>query len=156
MKLNVWAHIQWIRSRYAGVCVCVCLTAPQGSPHGRCAQWQWSTAGSVWWMCWVWAAPSSSADTLDTSGENHTRDTDRERNDGSNHLSLSESFSSTTLHTLSREQRTGALRFTPHALTCKPYTHFNNSWKSELKQKLKPTDSMQQKIISTRRSERVE
>lgn len=56
--------------------VCARLTVPRGSPHGRCARWQWSTAGSVWWMCWLWVVLSSSADILDTSRENHSRETD--------------------------------------------------------------------------------
>lgn len=28
--------------------VCSSLASPRGSPRGRCARWQWSTAGSGW------------------------------------------------------------------------------------------------------------
>lgn len=50
-------------------CVCILLASPQGSPRGRCARWQWSTAGSGWWMCWAWVVPSSSAGILTTARE---------------------------------------------------------------------------------------
>lgn len=100
----------------------MCLTVPRGSPHGRCVRWQWSTAGSEWWMCWLWVVLSSSADILDTSRENHSGETDTVTIiylylcvPPALHYTHSVGNSSRT-----RCKRTGALRFTLHTLTSKP------------------------------------
>lgn len=116
--------IQWIRSRYAGVCVSdrssgLSTWKVRSMTVVHCRQRMMNVLGLGRSVFISWHSGH-------IRGKPHQRHGQREKWLQQSFIFIWE-LSSTTLHTLSRERRTGALRFTPHTLTRKPYTHFSNS-----------------------------